>query len=101
MSRNKVIARAQELVTSGWIKYDMAADAKDRTVNPYSSDATCFCAVGALARALQENKPRMLDPYQCVDAFLGEDARRKLMKFNDARSTTRQQVLAALEALKE
>lgn len=101
MNRNKVIARAQELIRNGWTQHYFARNAKDQSTGPYADDATSYCVVGAVARALYEQDGLFADPTLRVDNFLGFDTCRKLSRINNTRKATREQVLAALEALKQ
>lgn len=99
MNRKKILSRAQGLIEQGWTRGALAIDKDGFEVSPYDPKAVCFCAVGALARALQEDEPQPDPPINRVSAFLGDGTRYWLMAMNDV-ATAKNRVIEELETLK-
>ena len=52
--QHKILTRAAELVAQGWTRGTAARDAEGRKVPSTASEATAWCVVGAIDRALYE-----------------------------------------------
>lgn len=89
--------------TKGWTQGAMARDAKGHIVPPDSSEATCFCLLGALDRVLDyENRDPDADPsrlYRSTLAFMERALGCEIDEFNDYELRTEVSILAKLDKL--
>lgn len=92
------LKQARRLIAEkGWTQDTYARDANGERVDEDSRQATCFCIYGAVKRA----KPQWLveqDTMDCLDDLAaGITGFRNIVGFNDRPTTTREDVLAALD----
>lgn len=110
-----VLMRAREIILSGWCQGSMAQNANGSPLNLEDTDATHFCAIGALDKALTEaGKARATVLWTSVEATCAKDlldeiamsrCSRSIVSFNDTSGTTQRDVLVvydiAIEKAKE
>ena len=53
-SHAAVLSRAADILEQGWTQDALARDAQGNEVNPLSTEATCWCAIGAIIKARTE-----------------------------------------------
>lgn len=91
-----VLIAARELITprKGWTKGWFARDAKGLTTLPHTSEAVCFCALGAIERCAG-NATRLYD--QAKTPLAAVVPHGDIALFNDAKRRTHKDILAAFD----
>jgi len=96
-----VFERAAQLVETGWCQGTSALDAEGLPARWDSPKAVCFCAMGAIARALQDVSGwTQLKHSEAMTMVMGglkfAGATTGLVKWNDAQERTRHEVATLL-----
>jgi hypothetical protein len=100
-----ILRRAQEKIAAGWTQGVLARDASGAETDAEKPEATCWCAIGAIAAARHELHPGVIDrtaEYRAGEILLaslngGGDPDSMLSIWNDRPGRTQVDVLKAFE----
>lgn len=94
------LRKARALIEKGWTQEAWARAADGANVPFSSRSAVCFCAAGALNRALQVGGHEWglaEQSWQVLEDAIGVSSSSDVVKFNDAPERTQAEVLAAFD----
>ncbi len=103
-----VLKEARRLVDEvGWTRHAEARDANDNVVDWDSADATCFCMVGSIHKAYENVNPEVDDGPDVYDIISDVShllrssgiTEHVIIKFNDNQAESKEEVLAAFDAV--
>lgn len=98
----RVLLRAAEIVDAGWTQKSPARDGNGNPVFSHHQSATCFCAVGAIFRAISETENCQISgdlaslPIARLSISLGMGNAGNVASWNDHPKRTKEEVVAAL-----
>ena len=90
-----LLARARDLVTTGWCQAGLAQDRNGRQVEPWRSCARSWSPLGALLAALYVGSDGSLDSFRIAYTCLALATGGRLEAWNAERWRTQQHVLSA------
>lgn len=99
--RPDIFERAAELVEAGWCQETSAKNATGGAVRWDAEQAVCFCAAGAISRALEDTSGWSQIKYSQAIAWMQETLKGAgvlsgIPKWNDAAERTQDEVAAML-----
>jgi hypothetical protein len=104
MNKNEqleIVTKARDILANkGWTQGNYARNQFGTPVYLGSSEATCFCAVGALALAAEDNDLIILDEHPLLDAF-ARRTQSNIADWNDQKGRTIEQVLDLFDKVAE
>jgi hypothetical protein len=101
-SNLEILTAAQELIRNPahWAKGDFAFDDNGGAVDPTSSEAICFCALGAIGHVLG-HVPDDHDTFDLLGRALNDHRVGAVPEFNDQPVTTHAEVMAMFDKARE
>ncbi len=98
--RQQYVKQALELIKQGWIQQHFARNAVGDVVASTSSNATCFCLVGALNRVTERDEPsRAVIKNALRQKAFPEGNDVTLTEWNDEKDRTQNEVVQLLESV--
>ena len=93
-----VLKRTRKIVSRGWCQGHLAKNKDGEVVHPASVSASCWCLSGALYAATCAEKDGAV-LYDSIEEFLmqGYFKGQNIAAFNDAPTTTQEQILRYLD----
>lgn len=102
---HRVLVHARGLVARGWIRFTEAQDIDGKDLHPGAEGAACFCAVGAIKRALFVHGQPHDFSVLTLETTVGQMALRRLQDitkesipaYNDTAGRTQEDIVALFD----
>lgn len=97
----QTLIQARRLIAAGWCQGTQARTPTGASCNIFAPNAAQFCALGAISRAAGKDRAAALEALDRISALIPPPHYHPeysgITRWNDARATTREQVLALFD----